>query len=121
MKYIASTMDSLRSVRGELRNWSGSRARLWSYAVTHSILSIRLEQQGHRGNLHIECIGVVAVAGECHVGNCSISVDSSAQETERYSKLGLPYLVLECVSDRSLRVVCEDVGLRKDVEPIYRG
>ena len=46
-----------------INRWNGGKARLWNYSVSHKMLTLRVEQEGRYGNLHIYCGDLSFVCG----------------------------------------------------------
>lgn len=47
--------DQFRHFPTLLGRWRGGRARLWSYTVSHTTLTIRVERPGASGHLDVTC------------------------------------------------------------------
>jgi hypothetical protein len=57
-----------------LKRWYGGTARLWEFQAGHCSLTIRVEVEGKRGNLHIVCLGPKFVHGPVAWENCHFEV-----------------------------------------------
>src|SRR5690242_4821206 len=51
----ASIVSLIMKPETFFERWRGGRARIWEYQVSHKMLTIRVEIEGRRGNLHIRC------------------------------------------------------------------
>jgi hypothetical protein len=104
--YLVATMDSIDDVRAELAGWSGTAASLWSYTATHSVLTVRLERQGVKENLHVDCLGVLSLSGR--VGGSGVNF--VIEETTRPRGRGagrIPVLHLKDISQLGISLYCE--------------
>jgi hypothetical protein len=57
-----------------LDRWHGGRARLWEFQAGHCSLTIRIEVEDKRGNLHIVCLGPESIHGPVAWENCHFEV-----------------------------------------------
>ena len=53
-----------------IERWKGGKARLWEFTVSHRRLTIRVEKEGQRGNLHIYCGALEQIHGPTAWNNC---------------------------------------------------
>jgi hypothetical protein len=111
--YLAATMESADDVRAELAKWSGSLATVLSYAFSHSVLTIRLVREGVKGNLHLDCLSVVRFCGPV-----SCKVERLVVE-ETTLRRGLPGFRIKDGNEKGLSVLCGDLILTRDVDPVY--
>lgn len=110
---LAATMESVDDVRAELAKWSGSLATVWSYTFSHSVLTIRLVREGVKGNLHLDCLGVVSICGPISRKGARLVVE------ETTLRRGIPGFHIKDVGEQGMSVHCGDLVLTRDVAPVY--
>ena len=116
--YLAATMDSIDNVRAELSKWTGSGAILWSYTVSHSVLTIRLQKQGAKGNLHVECLDVSSFSGPVSGPGTNFIIEETTRP--RWRGPGrLPTLHLKDIGELGISIYCDFIVLKKNVAPVY--
>jgi hypothetical protein len=97
-----------------LARWSGAQARLWSYQITHKVLTIRLEAEDKDGNLHVVVVDTHFVQAP------SVWLDSMLEISLKCKdSFGDPVIL---VSDRSadVRILGGGVGLQENVQPLMK-
>jgi len=57
-----------------IQRWNGGKARLWEFQAGHCSLTIRVEREGTRGNLHIVCLGSAFIHGPVAWEQCDFEV-----------------------------------------------
>jgi hypothetical protein len=60
-----------------LDRWQGGKARLWEFQAGHYSLTIRIEIEGKRGNLHVVCLGPESIHGPVAWKDCHFEVIDS--------------------------------------------
>ncbi|MDX1933134.1 MAG: hypothetical protein SFU56_11055 [Capsulimonadales bacterium] len=46
-----------------INRWRGGRVKIWEYTVSHRVLTLRVEREGSKGNLHISCADLSFLCG----------------------------------------------------------
>lgn len=63
-----------------LNRWRGGEAKLWEYSVSLRRLTIRVEMEGKKGNLHIRCADVSFICGPTRWGSSSFEIEEADGE-----------------------------------------
>src|SRR5687768_10359900 len=66
--------DSLRHFPTLLARWRGGRARMWEFTISHKVLTIRIEREGVRGDLHVACGDTSHIHGPVDWNDCDIEI-----------------------------------------------
>jgi hypothetical protein len=53
----------MKKLQTFLARWQGGKARVWEFQAGHCSLTLRIEIEGKRGNLHIVCLGPESIHG----------------------------------------------------------
>lgn len=104
--------DKLRHFPKMLERWQGARAKLWSYSVSHKVLTLRVERAGVRGNLHIGCADLSYLRAPEHWDNCHIDIDLVDDDSR------FPNFVVRD-RDADVEIVCGVAEIAENVKPIY--
>ena len=70
-EFHAKQMQKLHTF---LDRWRDGRARLWEFQAGHSSLTIRIEIEGQRGNLHIVCLEPESIHGPIAWKHCHFEI-----------------------------------------------
>lgn len=70
-EFRAKQMKKLQTF---LNRWQGGKARLWEFQAGHCHLTLRIDLEGHPGNLHIVCVGPEFLHGPVAWENCHFEV-----------------------------------------------
>ena len=103
--------DRLRHFPTMLSRWAGGRAKLWSYSISHSVLTIRIELDDVRGNLHITCSSLQHIHAPASWVNSNIQILLENDDDEF-----APFIVQDVGND--VRVVCVDAAIAENVKPV---
>ncbi len=103
--------DSLSEIQRVLEPYRGGNVQVWSYHISHCWLTIRFTRQGVSGNVHLCC-------GICFQVEFDTDYSESAVVLgEGVTPDGHPCYVVQ--DDQRLRVFCEQLAVKRDVEPMY--
>ncbi len=97
-----------------LARWRGAQARLWSYQITHKVLTIRLEAEDKEGNLHI-------VVADTHcVQAPAVWFDSMLEISFRGKDRFGDSIVVVSDPSADVCILGGAVGLQENVKPLMK-
>jgi len=103
--------DAVNEISRALEPFRGGNVQVWSYHVSHCWLEIRLSKSGVPGNVHLFCGVCFSVSFNPDYENSNLHISESTDDD------GTPcYLVQD--TDR-LRVCCDQLAVKQNVEPVY--
>jgi hypothetical protein len=103
--------EKIGDVNGLLREWSDARAQMWTYSASHATLEVRLEKESNLGNAHLVCI-------DCHRIEGATLLPMATFEVVASTNISLGRYLVQELGGR-LRVYCNLVHTRRNVEPVY--
>jgi hypothetical protein len=112
MKPSERHRDRLRHFPTMLGRWRGGRAKLWAYTVSHSVLTIRIERAGVRGNLHVSCGDLMRIHAPSGWDNVNIEIGLLDNGDECP-----PFVVRDLGGD--VEIICGVAGIAENVKPVY--
>src|SRR5262245_50480014 len=97
--------------RKAIAKWEGGDVIIWSYTVSHRVLTIRVVAESRHGNLHISCGDCEHFVGPLKWSNCHFELirENSGEDSK---------LILKDEHNK-FAVICGVVEVKENVSPIY--
>ena len=117
--YLASTMDSLDSLKRIVDQWDDSVGQVWSYQVGHPTLEIRLDSKTHRkGNIHLMCFEPWRLEGTLSGRFLGFEFESIMCPTRKGGPQ-VPGFLLEFQGVFDMKVWCSGIQIERNVSPVF--
>ncbi|MDA8021107.1 MAG: hypothetical protein MPN21_27025 [Thermoanaerobaculia bacterium] len=100
--YLARSAHGLEEIQSFLDDWRGSRAQIWDYQASLSVLTIQLSRPDGSERVVLKCVGTKTVQMPIHWDDCNLI----AQEDEEIRFDSSLFLV---DTTASVRVECFEV------------
>ncbi|MBC9932499.1 hypothetical protein [Chitinophaga qingshengii] len=97
----------LKSSYTFLQRWQHAKAKVREFSASHLHLTIRLEKESVKGNLHVVCIEPVTFNGKFAWEDACLEVVYAA-----------PYFELRDAGVQ-LRLVCGDIQCHENCQPVF--
>src|SRR5262252_7970611 len=72
--YASGTEKHLLHARRLIERWQGGRAKIWEFSSSLRGLTVRIEMDGKRGNLHVRCVDTEFIHSPTSWYNCRLSI-----------------------------------------------
>jgi archaellum component FlaF (FlaF/FlaG flagellin family) len=97
----------IKSGNTYLSRWQNANAKIWEYSITHTNITIRLEKDDMKGNLHIVVLEPISYEGKFKWSNSNFDVSFNGQYVELRDR------------ENDVLLVGEDVNFYENCKPIF--